>query len=509
MPHDGGTLYRRLDVDVVTFNPLLGAHRYDGYVAHYLFTPVIRIDRDLQPVPGLAESWEISKDGLLYRFDLNKNATFTDGSPVRAQDVLFTLRKIVDPKSEAVEIIGAFEQIDLSKTRVIDDHTLEVAFRQPLSSQLLRFADVYVLPEHVYSTGDFRKDYNDKAVGSGPYRLIRRVPGKEVVLERRTDYWEQQRPYIQTVVFKYVKDHGVAFNALKRGELDETLVPSDTWMRERANPETMRTIEFQRFYTLNYNYIAWNNRNPLLADKRVRRALTHCIPVGSIIKDIYHDTARAMTGPFTPDEWAYNPTVPAVRFNPDEARTILTSAGFVDRDRDGVLEKDGRPLKISLLIMTGSATTKQVAQMFQAELKKIGVQLDLDLMDGTEAIQRILGGNFEAAYLSWDLDPEPDPYALFHSTQTPPRGQNFVFYSNPEADRIMEEARRELDISKRKDLYWRLHEILADDQPYSWVVQVSAKWGLNKRVRGAVPSRGYGFFLWYPGEFGWWIAPER
>ncbi|HEX2120384.1 MAG TPA: peptide-binding protein, partial [Thermoanaerobaculia bacterium] len=97
---------------------------------------------------------------------------------------------------------------------------------------------------------------------------------------------------------------------------------------------------------------------------------------------------------------------------------------------------------------------------------------------------------------------------LFHSSQMPPRGQNFVHYSNPEADRLMDLARRELDQSKRKDLYWRLHEVLSADQPYTWVMQVSAKWGINKRVRGVETSRGYGLFLWYPGELGWWLAAE-
>jgi len=106
---------------------------------------------------------------------------------------------------------------------------------------------------------------------------------------------------------------------------------------------------------------------------------------------------------------------------------------------------------------------------------------------------------------------DPDPYALFHSSQFPPRGQNFAFYANPEADRLMDAARRELDQSKRKDLYWRLHEVLAEDQPYAWVVQASAKWGINKRVRGVDVSPGLGLFLWYPGELGWWIAnaPQR
>jgi peptide/nickel transport system substrate-binding protein len=505
-PQDGGTLYRRLNLDVSTLNPVNLANRYDRLVANYLFTPVVNLDRSLMPIPGLADSWEISEDGLTYRFKLNKKATFSNGQPVRASDVVFTLRKIADPKTEAVQVHDAFASLDLEKTRAIDDHTVEVVFRQRLAAQLVRFNDVMVLPEAVYSIGELRKDFFIRAVGSGPYMLVRRDVGKEIVLQRRKDYWGV-RPHIETIVFKVVDDHAVAFKALLNGDLDESLVTSDTWLRERNNPQSTRVIDFQRFYTLNYNFIAWNNRNPFFKDKRVRRAMSMCIPLDVVVQELFQGTARAMSGPFTPDEWAYNPTVPVIKYDPAGAQELLAAAGWRDTNADGVLDKDGKPFHFSLIAMSGSATSKQIAQMVQSELKKIGVQADVAMMEGGQAISRLMGGNYDAAYLSWDLDADPDPYAIFHSSQFPGSGgQNWVFYSNPEADRIMDEARHELDTSKRKDLYWRLHEILAEDQPYTWVVQVSAKWGINKRVHGVVSSRGFGFFQWYPGELGWWLA---
>jgi peptide/nickel transport system substrate-binding protein len=508
-PQDGGTLVRRLGLDVSTLNPVVLASRYDRYVANYLFTPLIYLDRNLQPIPGLADSWEISDDGLTYRFELNKKATFSDGKPVHASDVVYTLLKIADPKTEAIQAHDAFASLDAAKTRAVDDWTVEVVFRERLAAQLMRFNDVLILPQAVYSVGDFRNDFTLRAVGSGPYVLVRREIGKEVVLQRRKDYWGE-RPHIETVIMKVVNDHGTAFNALKSGELDETLIASDTWMRERNNPQLTRTIDFQRFYTLNYNYIGWNNRDPLFKDKRVRRAMSMCIPIEAVIHDLFQGTARAMSGPFTPDEWAYNPTVPVVRYDPTGAQALLAAAGWKDTNGDGILDKDGKPFHFVLIIMTGSATSQQIGLMAQSELKKVGVQVEIALMDGTRAIQSLMAGNFQSAYLSWDLDADPDPYGIFHSRQTPAvGGQNFVFYSNPEADRLMDQARTELDMSKRKELYWRLHEIIADDQPYTWVVQNSAKWGLNRRVHGVVSSRGFGFFQWYPGELGWWIAKPQ
>jgi peptide/nickel transport system substrate-binding protein len=507
VPRDGGTLYRRLGTDVATLNPLVGSNRDDRYVANYLFTPLIQLDRTLQPIAGLAKSWKISPDGTIYRFDLNERATFADGTPVRASDVVFTLRKIVDPANEAMQIYGSFELLDLSRTRVIDDHVVEVAFRTPLATQLTRFSDVFVLPQHVYANGDFLSGFGMRAIGSGPYRLVRRNPGKEIVIERRSDYWGE-RPYIQTVIFKVVSDHNTAWNALKRGDIDETLITSDRWTREQNNPAVRQNIELLRFYTINYNVIAWNNRKPLLANKQVRRALAMCIPLESIIRSIFNGNARAMTGPFTPDQWACNPSVPVISYDPSEARKTFVRLGWLDRNGDGILEKDGKPFSIDLIITSGNAPAQQVGQLLQAEWKKVGLNVHLVTLDGAAAIQRIIGGNYDAAYIAWDLDADPDPYAQFHSSQMPPRGQNVVFYSNPEADRLIERARRELDQEKRKALYWRLHEVLAVDQPYAWTIQAPAKWGIRKRVRGVETSRGTGFFSWYPGELGWWLATD-
>ena len=508
-PQSGGTLLRRLEVDITTLNPVLASSRYDRIVAVYLFTPLIQLDSSLQPAPGLAETWDVSEDGRLYTFHLNPKATFSDGRPVRASDVIFTLRKIVDPEMEAQMVASKFELLDLSRTRAVDDHTVAVAFREALSSQLIQFNEVLVVPEHVYAKGDFRSAFNEQAVGSGPYRLVRIVPGKEVVVQLRDDYWDQ-KPWVENVIFKVISSYATAWNAAKTGEVDETPVQSDTWLREQKNPQVTRNLTFHRFYGLAYNYIAWNGRNPLFADKRVRRALGMCLDTRSIITNLYGGTARAMNGHFLPEQWAYNQTVPMLEFDLAGAKQILTSVGWLDTNADGILDRKGAPFKFVLTVISGSSQGLAIAQSFQATLKKVGIEADIAVLDGAVAIQRILSGNYEAAYLSWDLDPDPDPFPLFHSSQIPPRGQNFVYYSRPEADRLIAEGRRELRMSTRAAIYQQLHAILAEDQPYTWVTQPSMKWVFNKRVHGVREARGWGPFLWYPGEFGWWLsAPPR
>jgi len=507
-PQDGGTLVRRLGGDVVTLNPVLANSLWDRYVAFYLFTPMVHFDSNLQVIPGLADKWEISDDGKQYTFHLNPGATFSDGSPVLASDVLFTIRKIVDPQTEAPQIAGGFEQVDLKTTRVVDEHTIVIGLKQNLAAQLTKFNDLLVLPEHVYGRGDFKTDFFTRAVGSGPYRLVRRVPGKEILLERRPEYWAA-KPHLQQILFKVIADDTTSWSAMKRGDIDEMAISSDTWLMESRRPELKKTIDFRRFYTLTYNYVPWNTRDPLLSDKRVRHALAQCIDLQSIIENLYHGTARAMNGPFTPDQWAYNPDVPVIEYNPQEAQRTLNSLGWLDTDHDGVLDKQGKPLKIEMLVTGGAAASNPFAQLFQSELKKIGVQLTITSLDPSAFIQRVLAGNYQCAYLSWDLDPDPDPFALFHSSQIPPHGQNFVFYSNPQADRLIEEGRHELDQSKRITIYRKFHTLLADDQPYTWTVQVSSKWAVNRRLRNVKESRGWGLFDWYPSAYDWWIPTNQ
>jgi peptide/nickel transport system substrate-binding protein len=508
VPQDGGTVYRRLNSDVSSLNPVLASSHFERFVETYLFTPMIQFDHDLQVIPGVAEKWEISDDGKLYTFHLNPAATFSDGTPVRASDALFTLRKIVDPQTEAPQIAGGFEQLDLANTRVVDDHTIVVAFKVATAPQLTHFYDLLVLPEHVYAQGNFKTDFASKVVGTGPYRLVRHESGKEIVLERRPDYWGP-KPYLKTVIFKIIVDDTTAWNAMKRDDIDETIIPTDTWLNESRRPELQRTIDFRRFYTLQYNYIPWNNRHPLLGDKRIRRALAMCIDLQSIITNLYRGTARAMTGPFTPDQWAYNPDVPVIQYNPTEAQRILASAGWLDTNGDGILDKDGKPLRLEMLITGGNSPSTPFAQLFQAELKKIGVQLDVTTLDPSAFIQRILAGNYGCAYLSWDLDPDPDPFPLFHSSQMPPHGQNIVYFANAEADRLMEAGRREFKQAERVKIYRQFHALLADEQPYTWTVQVSSKWAVNKRLRNVSDSKGWGLFGWFPGELGWWIPQSQ
>jgi peptide/nickel transport system substrate-binding protein len=289
-------------------------------------------------------------------------------------------------------------------------------------------------------------------------------------------------------------------------QVDESYIPTDAWRHERNDPSLQRRLDFREFYTLRYQFVVWNCRHPVLRDKRIRRALAMSVSTDALVRDFYYGSARAITGPLTPEHAGYNHRVAPVPYAPNEARRLLAVTGWTDTNGDGVLDKNGQALALTLLI---PADRKQgFPEIIQAELRKIGVQLDLITMENTLANDRIYRGQYDAAYMAWTLDADPDLETLFHSSRVWPNGLNVGFFSQPQVDELLTAAKTTRDHKKRQQLQQQLHAIIADEQPYSWYIQITDKWGINRRVCGVKSRNTSGLFLWYPGELAWWIAQD-
>lgn len=501
-PEEGGTLFRRLSSEPATLNFVKSTTLDEKYVLSLLYDPLVEWNDELELVPGIAASWEISPDLRRYTFRLDPRATWSDGTRVTASDVIFTLNRIVDPERPSPQYAGLFDALDMRRSKAIDDATVEIWFRTGHAGTLTSF-NIPVLPRHIYENDD----EPERPVGSGPYVLTNRERGRSLTLERRDDYWRRS-PYIENVVFVVLEEDATAWNALKLGEIDVTAVSSDRWVNERNLPSVARMIDFYLFYELEYSFIAWNNRHPLLSDPRVRRAMTMSLDRRAIIETMYHGTARVITGPYTPDQQAYSPEVDAIRYDLESAAALLREAGITDRDGDGWRDHGGTTASVSLLVSAGSDISRQIGEILQDALGQIGFRLELEVLDRGSFFGRVIEGDFDGAFLAWGIDPDPDVYSIFHSSQTPPVGQNFVFYTNPEVDSLLVRARSEFDPGARTAMYNRIHKLLAADQPYTWVVQEKKKFAVNKRVRNVEIGRGIGLFLWYPGTHQWWIPAE-
>lgn len=498
-PRVGGRLVRRLESDVNTLNPLLQSTEDERQVLQYLFDPMVDFNQELEPIAGTIARWEILDGGRTYVLHVDPRAKFSDGQPVTAADVIFTLETII--KGEAIQFAAWFESLDLEKTSAVDDRTVRVAFREARVPQLLAF-NIPVVPKHVYSKGKF--DQVRAVVGNGPYVLERRETGKNIYLKRNEHYW-REKPYIDHVVFRVIADDTVAWNALKRGDVHVARLNNDAWVRVKDDPAVRERIEFHDRYDLMYNCLPWNLKDPLFQDVRVRRALAMAFDLKTIIERVNHGNARPVSGPFLPDSWAYNQNVHPIEFNLPGAAALLASAGWTDTDQDGVLDREGKPFAFELLVPSGSAISANYSQIYQDALKGIGVQMTIRATDGAAFFDRLVKGDYQAAFMSWSLDPDPDPFSMFHSTQVPPDGLNIARYANAEADRLMERGRLEFDRARRTEIYHQLHEVIAADQPYLFMMQVGMKWGVDRRVQNVRAAKGVGLFLWRPGPFGWWL----
>jgi len=501
---DGGTLRRRLDGEPTTLNAVLQSSAPEAQVLQYVQRNLFDFDARLNLVASLAEGCEVSPDGLAYTVTLRPNAVWEDGRPVLARDAVFTIQKIVDPKIPSNVFKPLFD--DFASVEEVDARRFRVHFRKAYAFRMMAFV-FPLLPEHRFAGKNFLKAPDNRApLSDGPYRVVAWKGQESVELERNPLAWGD-RGHFDRIIFRILPDNTTAYRLLTGGDLEVDQLDPGLTRRAAADPEFGSCCRLVEFYNLDYNYIALNNRSPLFADARVRRAVTMLLDRASIVRNLYRGAARIVSGPWAPDSPAYDPSVAPLPFDPAKAVRLFEEAGWRDTNGNGIRDRDGREFEFDLLVSAGSETGRQIDEMLSAELARVGVTARVRAVEWAAFIEKVDGGQFEAASLAWSaVDPNPDPYPYWHSSQCPPNGINDGCYASPEADRLMEEARREMDPGKRTVLLHRLHRIFRDDAPAVFVVNAAQRYGFQRRVRGLVTSP-LGFFGIWPGPLGWWQAP--
>ncbi len=485
-PVDGGVLQRRLTGEPTTLNAVLQSSAPEAQVLQYVQRNLFDFDARLALVPGLASRLDVSPDGLAYTVSLNPNAVWEDGHPVTSRDAVFTIRKVSDPKIPSPVFKPVFEEME--SLEALDAATFRVRFRKPYAFRSMAFV-MPLLPEHRFAGQNFLKAKDNRApLSDGPYRVVSWKAQESIELERNEKY-AGPRGHFDRVVFRIVPDNTTAYRLLLEGGLDEDQV--DAGLKERAgrDPAFASCCRLVEFYNLDYNYVALNNKSPLFADARVRRAMTMLLDRAAIVGGLYRGSARIISGPWAPDSPAYDAAVPPLPFDPAAAARLLDEAGWKAPGPGGVREREGRRFEFDLLVSAGSEIGRQIDEMLAAELAMVGVAARVRAMEWAAFVERIDAGEFEAASLAWSAaDPNPDPYYYWHSSQCAPKGLNDGCYASADADRLMEETRREADAGRRAALLHRLHRMLRDDAPAIFVVNASQKYAFRRRVRGLATS---------------------
>lgn len=481
-PTDGDWLIRHLSAEPGTLNPVTATDAYASAINSYIYESLIKRDeKSLELVPSLAESWQVSEDRLTYVFHLKRNVTWEDGHPLTAADVLFSFERIRDPQVDSAHLRNYYQ--DIEKLEVLDDHTLRYTYRIPYFRALEFCGGIPIVPAHLF--GD-SSDFNNhpigrKPVGNGPYRLLRWDTGREIVLVRNENYWGE-RPHFDRIVFKLISDPTAALQVLKKGGLDRMSLRPIQWVRQTQSRRFVEHYQKLKYYTPGYSYIGWNRRKPIFSDRRVRLAMTLMTDRQTILNKLLFGLGTVVSGPFYVNSPDYNQAIEPHPYDPGKAMELLRAAGWDDRDGDGVLDREGIPFRFEFLLPSGSRLGEQVATILQENLKRAGIRIEIRKLEWAVFIQRINERNFDACTLGWSLSWESDPFQLWHSSQAA-KGSNYVGFVNEEADRIIESARQEFDASKRRELYRRFHQILHDDQPYTFLFTREELEAVSSRFR--------------------------
>ncbi len=463
-----------------------------------VYNGLTKVDKNLNIVGDLAERWEVSDDGRVIIFYLRKNVLWHDGVPFTAEDVQFTYETILDPACGSPYISGF---MDISEIKVIDTHTVRFEYKQPYAPALLKLG-MGVVPKHLFEGyEDIRRSpYARSPIGTGPYVFKKWESGQHIILEANKDYFRHE-PGIKRYVYRIIPDQSVAFLELIAGGVDSVQLNPYQFRYRSETVQFKKKINKYKYLAPAYTYIGYNLKDPFLKDVKVRQALSYAIDKKEIINAALLGMGESCTGHFWKNSIYYDQSVDIYNYDPAKAKVLLSEAGWVDVDDDGVLEKDGLEFRMRIITNQGSQVREDVATIVQQQWAEIGVVVDIQIVAWAAFLDQFIGRhNFQAVILGWSLPIDPDCYSIWHSDSIGESGLNSVSYSNKRVDELIEKGRREFDTEKRKDIYHEIHRIIARDAPYTFLFSAYATPAVNKRFHGiesAPAGIAYNFIDWY------------
>ncbi|MFA5337525.1 MAG: peptide-binding protein [Candidatus Omnitrophota bacterium] len=484
--------------DASNLIPMLASDGASHEVSGFIFNGLVKYDKDLTLIGDLAEGWDISEDGLVITFHLKKGVKWHNGAPFTADDVLFGYKTIIDDKTPT-----AYKEdfLQVKKAEVLDRYTFKVTYDKPFAPALASWGSLVVLPKHILEKEDITKtSFSRSPVGTGPFKFKEWVPGQKVILTANPDYFEA-RPYLDGAVIRIIPDPTTMFLELKTKGLDWiglTPLQYKKQTKDKFFNENYRKFKYPSFA---YTYLGFNLKHPWFCEKKVRQAIAYALDKDEIIKGVLLGMGSISTGPFVPNTWPYNPDVKKYEYNPQKAKKLLAEAGWQDSNGDGILDKDGKQFEFTVLTNMGNTARIKTATIIQYRLSKLGIKVNIRSLEWSAFINWFIDKKrFEAVILGWSIGLDPDQYDIWHSTKIKEKELNFVSFTNPEVDGLLEKGRRTFDIEKRKQAYFRIQEIIAEELPYIFLYVPDSLPIVSSRFEGIKPAPigiGYNIEEWY------------
>ncbi|MBT9136761.1 MAG: Oligopeptide-binding protein AppA [Firmicutes bacterium] len=490
-PLVGGTITYGATAEPVILNPILSVDTASAFVHGLTNWGLVRSGVDLTMRNSIADRWLWDQNALTWTFWLRPDVRFSDGRPLTARDVKFTFDTIMHPDYDGVRRPTMLHVAEITTS---GDHIVRFRMRQ-VDAPFLFNIGLGIIPYHILGNVPVREHrahaFSRQPVGAGPYLFDRIIPGQFTVVRRNPHFWMGPRPYIETIVIRRYADLNVMQAAFEVGDIDwfGALMPDDI---ERVRRELAGRANFREIPAHGYDYMEFNLEHPVLRDRRVREALKLGLDRPAMINSILDGRGNVVHAHQIPTSWATGaPNLNAYAFNPARARQLLEEAGWrippgeTLRRRGGA--RDGELLRLTLQWgPPGNVLRKDAAAMAVRQWRELGIDaVDLPT-EWSVFLNNLDFTRYDIAIIGWALGLDPDPFNMFHSSQSVRgadgriRGFNTAQFRNAEVDRLLEAARLTVDIAERRAMYQRVDQILNFELPYIWLwqrINVRGVWG--------------------------------
>lgn len=494
----GGTLTELFEGEPAKLTPYVYNDVYYSRIVHEIICEQLAMyDSQTLELRGvLAEAWQYDPKGMWLRVRIRDVARFSDGEPVTAEDVRWTYMDYVFNQEIEAEVFRS-QMSQVKNVRVISEKVVEFDFRQPQFNNITAALRFPILPKHFYSrfTPSQINQATGLVIGSGPYRFQnvslsdQWTPGNVIELVRNERYWGR-RPPVDRLRYRYISDNTARLTEYENGGGDITRCTSEQFRRKSEDPkflEKHRALAWTNMRS-GYAFIAWNcgernGRRTPFADRRVRLAMTLMLDRHRINRDFYEGVATVGAGPFPLSQ--ADPAIEPWPYDLDGARRLLTEAGWVDRDGDGVRENErGDKFTFEFTYTTGSSIGSRLSKYIADQGKQVGVQVTERVTDWS-ALDAIRNSrDFDSLTQAWQwTDPESDVFQIFHSSQIANQGDNWTQWNNSEADRLIELARATIDGAERARVWHEFHRLTHEEQPYTFLLNVPWLRFVSNRVQ--------------------------
>jgi peptide/nickel transport system substrate-binding protein len=489
----GGTM-----IDAMTGEPsgliaMIAGESAASAIAGNIFNSLLKYDKNLDLTGELAQSWEVSSDQRTITFHLKPNLKWADQRPLSSADVLFTWQKVTDDNTRTP--YGSDFKL-VSKAEAPDAQTFRVTYAVPYAPALDTWAGLHILPKHLLQDQDINNTaFARHPVGSHYYKLSDWKNGQYLKLSRNPNA-SQGQANIEHLLSRIIPDKAAQFLELSADNIDSMALNPIQYARIfPSRPDLSKNIGLYKELGNSYSYMGFNLKRKPFDDVRVRQAINYAIDKQEIIDGVLLGLGEPVASPYKPGTRWSNPKLKPYPYDPKKARALLREAGFADTNGDGILEKDGKPFSFEILT-NQNKEREMTAVLIQRRLKEVGIEVNIRVLEWASFLGRFIKPKqFDAVVLGWSLSLDPDQYGIWHSSQQAPGQFNFISYSNPQADMLLEAGRIELNPDKRMKIYHAFSKILLEDSP---VIYLSAGYGLSaihKRVKGIsspAPAAGIG-----------------